>query len=494
MKYDVTVEPWIPVRMLDGKRKMVSLLELFKEAHEIEQLDRLNAMEEYSVYRFLTLFLMAVYLPEDAIDVEEILDYGKIDMLKVDDYLAVCRQEGVSFDLFDEKRPFLQSPYDANYDKDSNIKSIAVLDSTVPSGNNPVHFDHTLEDNAVMPVDKAVRCLLAAQIFCTSAAQGYPSNVNGAPPLFFIPKGRSLFETLILSLQPVKKKKIANKCDLELWRNPRVVVPKEKVEKVSVFYGMLFPSRRIRLIDEGGTLLKKCYFQQGLNFNGYDSWTDFHVAYYFDKKGRHSIKPSMAKELWRNLGTVYSLAHQNASANNVLSVVKQYEEIMVNKDRAEMPMLSFGAVTNQSAYLDLQRGELLLNTGIANSIEKVDTVKDAIKKTEEVADFLAKALIMLVRNIVDRKDYRKSGINQTVHDYYGACEQRFYGFCEALAAAATEEDRQTCVDEWDAFIKKKALIILNQFGDVICSTSKELKAAEKSKIYLLSKINLVKRG
>lgn len=494
MKYDVTVEPWIPVRLLDGKRKKVSLLELFKEAHEIEQLDGLNAMEEYSVYRFLTLFLMAVYLPEDTIDVEEIFDDGNIDMSKVDEYIAVCRQEGVSFDLFDEKHPFLQSPYDDKYDKESNIKSIAVLDSTVPSGNNPVHFNHTLETNAVMPVDKAVRSLLASQIFCTSAAQGYPSNVNGAPPLFFIPKGRNLFETLILSLQPVKKNKMTDKHDLELWRNPRVVVPKEKVAKASAFYGMLFPSRRIRLIDEGNTLLKKCYFQQGLNFNGYDSWTDFHVAYFFDKKGRHSIKPSLAKELWRNLGTIYSLAHQNASANNVLSVVKQYEEIMINQDRAEMPMLSFGAVTNQSSYLDLQRGELVLNTGIANKIEKVDTVKEAIRKAEDIADCLAKALIMLVRNIVDRKDYRKSDINQTVHDYYRACELRFYGFCDALAAVATEEDRQACMDEWDTFIKKKALSILNRFGDVICTTSKELKAAEISKKYLLSKINLVERG
>ena len=85
-------------------------------------------------------------------------------------------------------------------------------------------------------------------------------------------------------------------------------------------------------------------------------------------------------------------------------------------------------------------------------------------------------------------------VNQTVHDYYGACEQRFYSFCEALAAAATEEDRQTCVDEWNVFIKKKALSTLNRFSDVICTTSKELKAAEISKKYLLSKISLVERG
>ena len=494
MKYDVTVEKWIPVRMLNGERKKISLLELFKTAHEIQQLEGLNVMEEYSVYRFLTLFLMAVYLPEDIIDVEDILDDGKIDMEKVDKYLDLCRQEGVSFDVFDEQRPFLQSPYDAKYDKDNNIKSIAVLDKTMPSGNNAVHFDHTLESNAIMPVDKAICSLLAAQIFCTAAAQGYPSNVNGAPPLFFIPKGQNLFETLILSLRPLRMSKEPDKNDLELWRNPQVVVPKEKVTKTSVFYGMLFPSRRIRLIGEEGCLLKRCYYQQGLNFIGYDSWTDFYVAYYFDKKGRHSLKPSLEKELWRNMGTIYSLAHQDISVNNTLSVVRQYEEIMKNRDKTEMPMLSFGAVTNQSAYIDLQRGEITLNTCIADKIEKVDAVTEAIKKAEEVASYLMKSMILMVRNIVDRKDYRKSDINQAVHDYYGACELRFYEFCGALAVAETEEDRQTCMEEWEMFLKKSAIKFYNQFSDVICTTAKELKAAEKAKSYLLAKLNMNGRG
>ena len=70
--YDVTVEPWIPVRMLTGESKKLSLLELFKTAHEIERLDRMNAMQEYSVYRFLALFLTAVYKPYEIGDVTDI--------------------------------------------------------------------------------------------------------------------------------------------------------------------------------------------------------------------------------------------------------------------------------------------------------------------------------------------------------------------------------------------------------------------------------------
>ena len=37
--------------------------------------------------------------------------------------------------------------------------------------------------------------MLAAQIFCTAGAQGYPSNVNGAPPWFTLIRGKNLFQT-----------------------------------------------------------------------------------------------------------------------------------------------------------------------------------------------------------------------------------------------------------------------------------------------------------
>lgn len=489
MIYDITVEPWIPVRMLDGSRKKVGLLDLFKDAHNIKQLDGLNVMEEYSVYRFLTLFLMAVYLPGSIDDVFGIFNIGRIDMSKVDEYLSVCRSEGVSFDIFDVKRPFLQSPYDARYDKDSDIKSIANLDCTMPSGNNHIHFNHVLEDDAVMPVDKAVRCLLAVQIFCTAASQGYPSNVNGAPPYFFIPKGRNLFETLVFSLQPVSKKLISEKLDMELWRNSHVVVPKKTIVKVSVFYGMLFPSRRIRLIDEGSSLLRKCYFQPGLNFVGYDSWSDFYVAYYYvDKKGRFSLKPSVSKELWRNLGTIYSMVYSQVANFKVLSVVNQYKYIMEQLDRSDMPMLSFGVATNNASYLDQQRGELILNVNIANSIEKVNAVNEAIGNTEHVAVFLKKALDFLIKDLGGRKDFHMNDILQSVHEYYGKCELQFYDFCDSLATMSTEQERVACLEKWNVFIRDSAIKIYDLFTVVICNRSKELKAAMVSKKYLFSKL------
>ena len=80
--------------------------------------------------------------------------------------------------------------YSVPNDLEKNIKSAAELDNTKASGNNPIHFDHTLEESVVFTPAAAVRGILSAQIFCTAGLKG-PSNVNGAPPLFFLPKRKA---------------------------------------------------------------------------------------------------------------------------------------------------------------------------------------------------------------------------------------------------------------------------------------------------------------
>lgn len=496
--YDVTVEPWIPVRMLTGESKKLSLLELFKTAHEIERLDRMNAMQEYSVYRFLALFLTAVYKPYEIGDVTNIfLDNKQIDMQKVDSYIEECRNEGVSFDLFDKKRPFLQSPFDSGYDSEKTIQSIAVLDVTRPFGNDAVHFDHTFIENASMSFDKAIINLLAAQIFCVPETEGKahrPSNVNSVPPIFFIPKGANLFETLILSLWPEKcmtniKSVPRDKQNIELWRNTRIVKPEKKVTLINEFDGMIFPARRILLIrdNENDTVLTKCYYRAGLNFIGYDSWNDFYVAYYYDdKKGRQSIKPSFSKELWRNIGTIYGLVHTNKN-NQTLSVVGQYEEIMKEQDNSIMSMLSFGVVTNQASYLDIQRGEVKLDTRISQDTEKIEKIKESIQTTEEIAKYL-RATLNDIGKKIHNENYTKSNLDSIIHNYYEACEKDFYNFSDKLAVTNTDEQRVLCIDEYKKDIRKNALDCFNKFCDLICSTLDKLMEAEGLKIKFMAGI------
>ena len=64
MNFDVRTDPWIPVRNLSGEKQVIGLNTLFREAQNLEGFDELDVMEEYSLYRFLSLFLMAAYKPE----------------------------------------------------------------------------------------------------------------------------------------------------------------------------------------------------------------------------------------------------------------------------------------------------------------------------------------------------------------------------------------------------------------------------------------------
>ena len=100
---------WIPVVCEDGTRKLLGIRQTLAQAHELREISDPSPLDEYSLYRFLGLFLMDALRPEETEDIEDLLEAGRFDMKRIEAYIAQCQSEGVSFDLFDEKRPFLQS-------------------------------------------------------------------------------------------------------------------------------------------------------------------------------------------------------------------------------------------------------------------------------------------------------------------------------------------------------------------------------------------------
>ena len=193
--FDILRKPWVPAVDAAGQTMELGLLETLERAHELQAIQTASPMEEYSVYRFLIVFLMDALRPEDENDIDGLLEAEQFDMEAIQDYLTQCRKEGVSFDLFDAARPFLQTTYVEAWDREA--KPVSTLDYTIPNGNNHIHFDHRRNEISYTP-GKALRMLLTAQNFCTAGAQGYPSNVNGAPPWFALIQGKNLFQTLVL--------------------------------------------------------------------------------------------------------------------------------------------------------------------------------------------------------------------------------------------------------------------------------------------------------
>lgn len=414
--FQILTQPWIPVKELDGSMKELSLLETLERAHLLSEIQDPSPMVEYSVYRFLIVFLMDMLRPEDEEVLEELLDEGQFDRDTIQRYVRQCEQEGVSFDLFDSERPFLQTQYRADWDRDP--KPVSTLDYSIPNGNNHIHFDHKREKITYTP-GKALRMMLAAQIFCTAGAQGYPSNVNGAPPWFTLIRGKNLFQTLVFGMIEVDRIDLPLDRPPVLWRNPDEVVSKQKVARTSWLFGMFFPARRIHLIsDESGEYVENVYFSQGMNFEVTDSWTDPHVTYRYNAKGRFNWKPSADEAIWRNLTDLIDTKGKRAP-----QIIAQYEKL----DTSDRPMtlVIYGVQTNQANYMRAQRHDLQIPKKLLGNENALRFITEFVAQAERLGRALYKALTL--------EEIPEESRVQARQRYYAVCEQILWSQFDALA-------------------------------------------------------------
>ena len=411
--FDILLEPWIPVVEEDGTTRELGLLEVLERAHQLRAVQDPSPLVEYSVYRFLIVFLMDMLRPEDTEALEELLEEGQFDPDEIRDYVAMCQAEGVSFDLLDEERPFLQTAYRVEWDQ--KPKPVSILDYTVPNGNNHIHFDHRQEQMAYTP-GKALRMMLAAQIFCTAGVQGYPSNVNGAPPWFALIRGESLFQTLILGMLDLDHIGIPFDQPPVLWRNTEEVEAKKQVAQTSWLFGMLFPARRIHLIpDEDGNAVSHVYFSQGMNYQVTNAWTDPHVAYRLSDKGRFNWKPSEDESIWRNLTCLIDL-------KQAPQIVSQYMDL--DQPDGELLLTLYGVQTNQASYLRSQRYDLSLPVKLLGNEYALHYVADYIDRAERLGRALYKSL--------QQKEIPDESRVQAKQHFYAECEQLLWKELDAL--------------------------------------------------------------
>ena len=483
MNFDVRTDPWIPVRNLSGEKQVIGLNTLFREAQNLEGFDELDVMEEYSLYRFLSLFLMAAYKPEIWDDKYEILEQKHFDQKILQEYIQHCVDDGISFDLFDAKHPFLQASENPVYDDmNTGIKSVACLDNTKASGNNPIHFDHNLEADVSFTPAQALRGLLAAQIFCTAMSGGYPSNVNGAPPLFFLPKGETLFETLVLAMATADERTMGE----PLWESKQEIIPREEITSTSLLYGMFFPSRRLRLIEQKG-MVSQVYYQPGLHFTGFAGWTDPHVAYRVKKKDGtiFSIKPAIERELWRHIGPIEEQFDQCAP-----QVIRDFNNIQEQRGKSDMPIMAFGVATSNASYLDMQRGMIELDSRVADKPMKAGVLAQAVEFAEKAGNILQLSL----KNMISPRDSKRGDgeIKQYMHRYFSVCEKQFYRMEQELAEAQGEY--KPIFIGWQENVQNIAHRVSGSVQQNYCYRATDLVRAQQAENWLNLEIYKLMKG
>lgn len=487
MGFDLLTEPWLPVTRCDGETEMVGLRELLVRAHEFKDISEISVTREFGCYRFLFTFLMDMYKPTDRYDLEELLEQNRFSADVIDGYIDECRREGVSFDLFDQKRPFMQVPANESEENENTAVFVAKLDPAKPSGNNHVHFEHQLEEEADMSYAEAARNLLAVTAFSTAGVQGYPSTVNGAPPVYVVVRGKNLFATLVLGMM--------TRADFDryddpppLWRWQGTITPKKEVASTSLLMGLTFPCRRVRLKDAGNGRVRTMSYSQGMKFIGYESFQDPYVPYRIDEKDQtlKNMKPQMDRELWRDLSALVNCQNGKPGAPQV---VKQAVKLL---DDEAITISAYAVATNKGAYYDAKREEYVFAKVLLGSQSRWEVMKNCQQYAERKGQQLRKAFTDLQHELgSDPKNSGGSieGIKKRKTKAF--FEQCYYNFMKELKPAL--EQKSSPLTELESSWKEKTLrAAVDAYDSVIKEENfpaRTLVAIQKCRQSLFDKIS-----
>ena len=426
LTFNVLHEPWIP--MANGERH--SLLSALENAAALPGVLCASPLETCAVYRLMIAFAMDALQLRDRDERTALLKRGAFDMRPFREYIERCESEGASFDLFDARRPFMQSAYDAQVDGEEKRRSAAEIVLDMPSGNNHVFFDH--QPSAILRPGDALCHLLSAYLFCTAAAQGYPSSVNNTPCVYVLHRGKTLFDTLVLNMLSVAEcGNIAY--GRPAWRAEAQVKPKEEFANVDMLQALTWRPRRVTLICGEEGLVSELYLQQGHNFKGNALWRDPHVPYRCQKSGEYaSLKPQRGRAFWRDMGSL--AASREDRYGRPPLVVANTPKGLPNYD-----LFLTGLITDNAALVDMVEEEMLLPRDVLDDGERGDILREDLQFLENCAAALRRAADSAGKGgRSDQKSFLAPILQNTffqiAHDYI------LGPYLEALTGCESEED------------------------------------------------------
>lgn len=313
MPFELTSEPWIPVRSLNGERKEVSLRELFAKAHELECVNDASPLVTLALHRFLIAIVLRVAGPSTIREWIRLYEAGRFSERAFSDYFARWRER---FDLLHPERPFYQTRgLPKEYEPDGLGR--LVLERSNYGAPSAV-FQHRPEDWAqdeTLSLAAAGRHLIALHSFAPGGLvkkPGEPGSATAGPlnrGAYALVIGRTLFGTLVLNTPvydhdndlpfPGEPER-----DLPSWEQEPLSRPTGTKEPKRSPYGyvdwLTWQSRRVELgfdsARQGVTGLVYCVGK------GTDSPPqDPMLAYRVDKsRGLVPVEFSEARALWRD--------------------------------------------------------------------------------------------------------------------------------------------------------------------------------------------------
>lgn len=291
--FNLVEEPWIPVLWLDGRFERVGIRTALTQAGRIRQIAASNPMDNLAVLRFLVALL---YWCRGNPSEQDGQNEAHASLQPATDWISKLDQERCSFDLVGDNRRFYQTSMA------KRSRPATDLLQEIPTGNNFSHFRHSVDGKDGLCLACCAMGLLRLPLFSVSGLRDLKAGINGTPPIYVVPVGPSLQQTLCLNWQPVMNHGTA------AWEPAS---SSSGTTRVSILEGLTSLSRHVWLHQptspcgccagcgrEQMSLIRTCEFQSaGVTRN--ENWHDPHVVYVerVSKDGKKNRKALTAEDL-----------------------------------------------------------------------------------------------------------------------------------------------------------------------------------------------------
>lgn len=464
--FNLWSEPWITVQWLDGGIERVGIRDCLLKADRIANLVDPSPLVIAGLQRLLAAIVQDIVQPEDTYRLGEVLQEPGFDAHEVE---AFGETWGSRFDLFSETAPFLQSAdIGLTPAKTDRRKTVGYLFPEEPTATNINHFHHRYDDQYQFSPATAALGLVTIPAFSTSGGAGIKPSINGVPPLYVLPQGKNLYETLVLSMVvPDFQPEIRDaSTDRPIWNRDPVVERGGEVLQVGYLESLTFPARRVRLFPEhdsgydsrtgewSNVLVRQMVFDMGISRpKGLPDWFDPFAAYRNRTEGPVPIRPQEGKTLWREFGNLFQTIQGsggNTAPGTILppTVVEQVGEMEANGFdqvsrwrfrcigmRTDMKTKVFEWVDDT---LDVPHG--LLNNDLAQQ-----NVEIAISNVED----WARTVLSIHRAVYgDGRDNYAAGRERMRMSFWVQLNTPFHSLVDDLANASDEDVLAEVVNGW----------------------------------------------
>ena len=248
--FNLWTEPWITVETTAGATAMVGIEALLLDADGYRALYDPSPLITTAVHRLLVAVLQDALRPERKGDLRAL---WQADAFPPEPIRAFGRQFAQRFDIFSADAPFLQSAdIPRQPTKKGQGKSVGYLLEELTAGTGVTHYNHLYQRELRLCAACCAKGLLSVPAFASSGGAGIKPSINGVPPIYVIPGGKTLYRSLVASLTtPNSQPEVADQHnDTPWWRREPIVGKKQEASRVGYLHSLTFPARRMRLYPE----------------------------------------------------------------------------------------------------------------------------------------------------------------------------------------------------------------------------------------------------